>query len=206
MKTEEKIISQALEMFNERGIEYVGLREIAKKIGIRVSNITYYFPTKDDLVNRLWLDLNALNNKLVVSNDNISMLSFLSMLRSVFQNHVSYRCIMLSFVHLMERNRFISERYKKTGKDRNAILHSNIQSMLNTGYLIEMSKNEIDTLVSTVAIIIRFWISEASISQGTLSADKHISFYLTNLAQLFLPYSTDQGRRDILLFIEEIRK
>ena len=49
--TEEKILAKALEMFNERGIEYVGMRELAATLNIRVSNITYYFPTKDDLVN-----------------------------------------------------------------------------------------------------------------------------------------------------------
>ena len=53
MTTKEKILSKALEMFNDRGIEYVGLRELAAILAMRVSNITYYFPTKDDLVNQL---------------------------------------------------------------------------------------------------------------------------------------------------------
>ena len=53
MKTEEKILSKALELFNARGIEYVGLRELAGILEMRVSNITYYFPTKDELFNRL---------------------------------------------------------------------------------------------------------------------------------------------------------
>jgi hypothetical protein len=77
--------------------------------------------------------------------------------------------------------------------------------MLDSGYLIAMGKDEIDTLVSTVAIIIRFWISEASITLGTLRADKKINYYLTNLAKLFVPYSTDRGRREITLFKDEIR-
>ena len=67
MKTEDKIVTKALEMFNIRGIEYVGLREISAELGIRVGNITYYFPTKDDLVNRLSLDLNKLNSKVFVA-------------------------------------------------------------------------------------------------------------------------------------------
>jgi len=48
MDTRKKILDKALEMFNERGIEYVGLRELASILDMRVSNITYYFPTKDD--------------------------------------------------------------------------------------------------------------------------------------------------------------
>ncbi len=53
LNTREIILDKALKMFNERGIEYVGLRELAGVLGIRVSNITYYFPTKDDLVYQL---------------------------------------------------------------------------------------------------------------------------------------------------------
>ena len=50
-------MDKALEWFNERGIEYVGLRELASVLNIRVSNISYYFPTKDDLVYALSLEL-----------------------------------------------------------------------------------------------------------------------------------------------------
>ncbi len=66
MNTRDKILDKALEMFNERGIEYVGLRELASVLGIRVSNITYYFPTKDDLVYELSLELSKLNAAIIV--------------------------------------------------------------------------------------------------------------------------------------------
>ena len=62
--TEEKIVQTALRMFNESGIEYVGMRELAGALKMRVGNLTYYFPTKDDLVNRISLDLAEENNKM----------------------------------------------------------------------------------------------------------------------------------------------
>ncbi|RYZ50620.1 MAG: TetR/AcrR family transcriptional regulator, partial [Chitinophagaceae bacterium] len=43
LNTKDKIRDKALELFNERGIEYVGLRELAALLNIRVGNITYYF-------------------------------------------------------------------------------------------------------------------------------------------------------------------
>jgi AcrR family transcriptional regulator len=46
-ETEEKILAKALEMFNERGVDSVGLRELAGILDMRVSNITYYFPTQE---------------------------------------------------------------------------------------------------------------------------------------------------------------
>ena len=43
IRTDERIVSKALEMFNERGIEYVGLRELAATLKMRVGNITSTF-------------------------------------------------------------------------------------------------------------------------------------------------------------------
>ncbi len=73
IRTKERIVSKALEMFNERGIEYVGLRELASTLDMRVSNITYYFPTKDDLVNHLSLDFSELNSRVMVENNDITL-------------------------------------------------------------------------------------------------------------------------------------
>ena len=67
MNTREKILDKALEMFNERGIEYVGLRELAAILDIRVGNITYYFPTKDDLVYEISMGLNQANSAVMIA-------------------------------------------------------------------------------------------------------------------------------------------
>src|SRR5687768_2123321 len=135
MKTAEKILSKALEMFNERGVEYVGLRELAGLLEMRVSNITYYFPTKDDLVYQLSVELNQLNSKVLVADEHITISTFIEMLRTVFYNHLKFRCLLLSFVHLMEQNKKISTRYNQTQKDRNATLRANIRFLISSGYL-----------------------------------------------------------------------
>ena len=202
MGTKEKIQEKALEMFNETGIEYVGLREIARTLGIRVSNITYYFPTKDDLVNELWIQLNKLNNSVVIQNESITVYSFLHMLKTVFTNHYAYRCIMKSFVHLMQRNKYISDRYKQNIVKRNEVLHQNIDSMITNGFLYKLEESEKDSLVSNLAIIIRFWISDSTVSFSPSSGETLISDYISHLARLLFPYATAEGKREIDQFLE----
>ena len=53
-------------MFNHKGIDYVGVIELAATLEIIVSNITYYFPKKDDLVKQLSVYLKRLYSKSVV--------------------------------------------------------------------------------------------------------------------------------------------
>src|SRR5918995_2707821 len=92
---ESRIVDTALEMFNASGIEYVGMRELATALGIRIGNLTYYFPTKDDLVYRLSLQLAEENSRTIIAVEAMTMPLFFDMLRMVFRNHVKYRCLML---------------------------------------------------------------------------------------------------------------
>jgi len=204
MSTKEKIVSKALQMFNERGIEYVGLRELAALLDMRVSNITYYFPTKDDLVNQLSLDLNLLNSVVVVPNQSISIYSFLEMLKAVFYNQVKYRCLLLSFVHLMEQNKVMAKRYQQTQENRNSALRLNLETLVKSGYIKPIGKIEIEFLGSTLALIIRFWISEAAVSYKSLTTNQQIAHYIMLIINLLLPYSTDKSKSDFERFMAEL--
>lgn len=195
--TEEKIVHTALEMFNAAGIEYVGMRELATALDMRIGNLTYYFPTKDDLVNRLALDLAAANNQVIVASEELSMKDFFVMIKAVFRNHLRYRCLLLSFVHLMERNPIIAKRYSKVQVKRTDTWALNVMTLSKRNYLSTQSQGDIDFLVSTISLIARFWISEAAISYKHLNEEQQIQHYLTMIARIFLPYATAKGKRDL---------
>jgi len=204
MDTRKKILDKALEMFNERGIEYVGLRELASILNIRVSNITYYFPTKDDLVYELSLELSKKNGEVIVERESLTMSAFLQMLHKVFQNHITFRCLLLSVVHLMKQNKHMLAVYKNTQKVRNQALYSNLQALERAGYLKPKDEAERQFLVSAISLISRFWISEAAISYDQLSTEEQIRHYLLLISELLLPYSTAKARKEIASFLGDI--
>jgi len=204
VNTKDKILDKALEMFNERGIEYVGLRELAALLDMRVSNITYYFPTKDDLVYQLSQELSKKNAEIIVASQSMTMRLFLEMLHQVFNNQVQFRCLLLSFVHVMEQNKHVAAAYKKTQNVRNASIRSNIEVLATAGYLNIDDNEEKEFLVSTLALISRFWISEAAVSFSHLSTRDQIRHYLSLVTKLLLPYATAKGKKDIRSFIEQL--
>lgn len=183
-------------MFNESGIEYVGMRELATALEMRIGNLTYYFPTKDDLVNRLSLDLAEENNKTIVPVEKVTMKAFFEMLQQVLRNHIKYRCLMLSFVHLIERNPIISKRYSKIQSSRNETWSRNIQALIKGKY-ISADATDVDFLVSTIALIARFWISEAAISFKNMSEEQQLQHYTRMIARIFFPFATAKGKRDL---------
>ena len=200
ISTKDKIRDKALEMFNERGIEYVGLRELAGLLDMRVSNITYYFPTKDDLVNQLAQDLATRNNSIIVSRDNLTLLSFFEMLQQVFKNHVEFRCLLLSVVHVLKQNKQMAAAYKKTQASRSNALNDNITVLVSSGYL-NLSEEDQNYIVSSISLISRFWISEASVSYRQWSIEKQIAHYLVMITKILAPHATAKGKKDIQNFV-----
>lgn len=56
--TKQKIQDTAIELFNEKGYSNVSLREIAKKVGTTIGNLTYHYKRKEDLIIAIVSDLN----------------------------------------------------------------------------------------------------------------------------------------------------
>jgi AcrR family transcriptional regulator len=204
MNTRDKILDQSLKMFNERGIEYVGLRELAAILGIRVGNITYYFPTKDDLVNELSIELSKANATLLKERESLTMLEFLNILHQVYGNHVKFRCLLLSVVHLLLQNKHMAATYKKTQNIRNNAIRAYLALLTDGGYLKIEGEDLMDFLVSNLSLISRFWISEAAISSRQLKAEEQISYYLKLVTQLFQPYATAKGTKEMQLFLQKL--
>ena len=110
--TQEKIINRALELFNLKGIEYVGMRELAADLGMRIGNLTYYFPTKDDLVFNISQAYTESNSKIHNDLPIKSLYDFLHKNKLLFENGLKYQCLLLSMVHLMEQNARIAANYQ----------------------------------------------------------------------------------------------
>lgn len=204
MKTEEKILAKALELFNERGIEYVGLRELAGILDLRVGNITYYFATKDDLVNRISQELNAANETVFFEKREPGIYSFLDTMRLIFQNHMKYRCIALSLVHILDRNAVISERFKKTQRTRSDYLATSLSGLAEGGWLKWSGPEDPDTLVSTMGLLARFWVSDARITLRSFNQQEQMKHYLRLLIALLKPRLTAKGKKDVGKFMDEL--
>jgi len=89
------ILKAALELFNKKGIDQVTTRDIAKEINISLGNLTYYFPTKNDIVLALVQEAGkAIDDALTQNgaNPKQSILSlYYSQVEIIFTTHLKYR-------------------------------------------------------------------------------------------------------------------
>jgi len=200
MSTKEKLVSRALDLFNENGIEYVGMRELAADLNMRVGNVTYYFPTKDDLVMELINRLADLNSK-TIGPASSSIFDFLSMYDRVFNNQYQYRCLLLSFVHLASRHPVFAGNYAATEARRREALRSHITTMMqNNSLSSSLTAEHVGLIVSHITLISRFWLSEARLSYVNWTLEQTKAHYLNLLGELLIPYATDKGRKQVDAF------
>ena len=201
----EKILDRALELFNEQGIEYIGVRELAKDLGTKPGNITYYFPTKDDIVLAVGERLSALNNETIRLPEQPSLLHYLQMIRQSFDNHYKFRCLFYSQPNLMRQNEKLAEGYiGNVEKERRRTLKDYFTTLRNKRFLVDsLSDKDMDVMVSMVAIIARSWIGDASISFRDKDVEWCKAHYLNIVSNYIAGYSTPKGLAEIRTFSSE---
>ena len=205
MTTRETILKRALELFNQRSIESVGIRELATDLNIRPGNITYYFPKKEDILVELAQQLSELNSATIVKLENPTMTEFMARYFQVFNNHYEYRCLFLSFVNQMQQNKTLSDNYGKVEKSRQEEFRKILKKLSANGHLEKTISNEtIDHLVSFLSLVARFWISEATVSYKKLTKPQAIKHYLELIGFVFLQHATTKGKKQIRLFLTGI--
>jgi AcrR family transcriptional regulator len=203
--TKKMITDHALQLFNRKGIDNAGVREIAKNLGLRVGNITYYFPTKDDLVAELSASLAVLNSNVRRAVDKLTLTGFLQTYRQIFENHYRYRCLFAGYLQLFERNPKVKKQYTRTQQMRFTTLTGNIRELMDNGRLKKsITEAELHMIVSSLALTTRFWLPESRLSYRNYSKEQLFGHYLSLVAHLLTPYATATGKNEIRVFLRSL--
>jgi AcrR family transcriptional regulator len=194
----EKILKRAIELFNERGVEFIGVRELAADLGVKGGNITYYYPTKEDIIYDAARLLQESNSELFNKAVSPGLLGTLERFQLVFENQYLFRGMFLSFNHLMHTQGKLRDAYRESQRIRRADIEAELRQLIDEKYL-DRGKAEpaISSLYNLLSMIGRFWISDSSIQFPQGSFEERVAPYLKAMVQLFEPYATAKGKRNI---------
>ncbi len=206
MKTRERILEKALELMNEKGLENVSTYDIARALDIRQSNITYYFPTKSDIIN-------ALGKRMIqevdqpfenVAPHEFSFGYFYRLIDGVMQVHLRYRFLMLNYATVITADRELNDHFIKVLEARPAAFAGIITLLDANGYLKggEMLPHN-KTILYVENIVAIYWVQEAAIYHAHLSDAEKRRHYIKLFFQAFVPYLTPKGEADLLPLLGE---
>lgn len=205
ISTKEKIVAKALEMYNTHGIEYAGVRELAKELNMKGGNITYYFPTKDDLIRELTQRLSDTNEAILAQEKDTSIYNFLDMHRRIYNNQYQYRALFISLPLLLKQDHEFAKNYAERQVARKKAIYQQLKSLFLAGYFHAAQIQDVDVILHAITTNNGFWISEATVDGIIDNKELAINAYLERLAGLLHIIATDKGREDIARFRRELK-
>ena len=162
MKTKDKIIATAINLFNLHGTKAISTNHIAKEMGISPGNLYYHFRSKNDIIRSISDNFsNELGSVLKIKLDTFSDFSsnLTSLFNRFFKIQQSYQFLFLEGVHLAKQDSRLLDNYTK------------LRSLIKTGYyellynlvkikiIKKQSLHIIDDLLDAQWIIMWYWIN-----------------------------------------------
>jgi AcrR family transcriptional regulator len=202
----QRIVDRALELFNEHGIERVGMRELARDLELAPGNLTYHFARKEDVVAAIAARFGADNSAILEPRTrSLSFAQFFELLRPVFNNQYRYRCLTLNLVNLLDDYPALATRYRANQKLRRDQLQRQLQQLQAAACLrADLTQRERDWLVSYCQLIGRFWMIEYHVLHREQPIAQVIASALRLLADAFAPYATTAGREELAPYLEPL--
>ncbi len=197
--TREIILDSALQLFNSQNIDQLTVRDIAKKARISHGNLQYHFPTIEDIIESLYDRLVKELDQLFaqMTGQEVSLALLHSSSAFTFRLLYKYKFLMLDFVSVMRRSKYIRDHYRKLYKLRKDQFRMMLQWMLKEGYLRpELYQGQYEKVIEQLFIIGDFWIASSEVLYEGKEKDK-IPYYIDIVNQVMLPYLTSKALAEL---------
>ena len=170
MKTKDKIIATAIDLFNIHGTKAISTNHIAKEMGISPGNLYYHFRSKNDIIRSISDNFsNELGSVLKIQLDTISDFSsnLTSLFNRFFKIQQSYQFLFLEGVHLTKQDSKLLDNYTNLRSLIKKGYHELLSNLVKIKIMKRQSLNIIDDLLDTQWIIMWYWINHTILDRNT---------------------------------------
>ena len=170
MKTKDKIIATAIDLFNIHGTKAISTNHIAKEMGISPGNLYYHFRNKNDIIRSISDNFsNELESVLKIQLDTISDFSsnLTSLFNRFFKIQQSYQFLFLEGVHLTKQDSKLLDNYTNLRSLIKKGYHELLSNLVKIKIMKRQSLNIIDELLDTQWIIMWYWINHTILDRNT---------------------------------------
>ncbi len=206
MKTRDKIVHAALELFNQHGERNITTNHIAEYIEISPGNLYYHFRNKQEIVREIFAlysaELLERFTPLKGSKESLTMLK--SYLESTFALMWKYRFFYANLPEILSRDEQLHEAYIEKQDQLQANLIAIMQEFVALN-LIEADQQQLKSLVCTQHIIACSWLSYqfAMLSKAEIT-EQMVKQGMLQMINVFKTVATEQGFEQFSLLEESV--
>lgn len=198
MKTKDKILSKAMELFNEKGYNNITTRHIAAELNISAGNLHYHFKHSEDIIKILFSELvlkmdDLLNNLQKIENKTLEDLYHFTF--STYEVFYSFRFIFMNFFDILKHIPAIESQYESINISRKDEFQEIFKGFQKDGIFIEDIPDFIlRGLTTQIFIIADNWIIHNSLA-FKLEKDEAVKHYALIQMNLFYPLLTKEQQK-----------
>lgn len=196
--TARRILDHARASFDERGVHAVGIREIARDLGLSPGNVSYHFPTKEALVLALIDEMHASNNEVFASDRPRDFADLDEMFRAVMRRDLANKWLMRDVVSLMMALPGLRPLQKRMHLARQARVDSLVERLISAKLLdTKKVKKRLPLLRRQLITQLFFWVPSAIVEAPNRDPACALEEHAQAALALFSAYCTPLGQRQL---------
>ena len=163
MKTRDKIIDTAIQLFNEQGTKAVSTNHIATAIGISPGNLYYHFRNKEDIIRAIFEQMDAYGLEQYQSILNKYQPGSIEAMEQTFimiqEYNWRYRFFKRELTALIMNDKQLKERFHATNSQMLGMIRYTIDSGIANGSIKAMDDTEKGSFADAIWLVALFWLN-----------------------------------------------
>ena len=163
MKTRDKIIDTAIQLFNEQGTKAVSTNHIATAVGISPGNLYYHFRNKEDIIRAIFEQMDAYGLEQYQSILNKYQPGSIEAMEQTFimiqEYNWRYRFFKRELTALIMNDKQLKERFHATNSQMLGMIRYTIDSGIANGSIKAMDDTEKGSFADAIWLVALFWLN-----------------------------------------------
>ncbi|WP_456296319.1 TetR/AcrR family transcriptional regulator [Vibrio sp. AK197] len=207
MKTRDKIVSAALELFNQKGERNITTNHIAAHIEISPGNLYYHFRNKQEIVREIFALYSGelLERFTPIHEQSESLVLLKHYLDSIFTLMWKYRFFYANLPEILQRDEQLHEEYIQV-QDK---LQGNLKNIMREFVrleLLELEDDEMLSLTTTLHMMASSWLGyQSAMSLKTDITEEVIHRGMLQMISVLKPKATEQGVDQLDLLADGVK-
>ncbi|GAL12900.1 transcriptional regulator TetR family [Vibrio astriarenae] len=206
MKTRDKIVLAALELFNEYGERTITTNHIAAHIDISPGNLYYHFRNKQEIVREIFLNYSheLLERFEPVQEQSESLVLLKQYLDSIFTLMWKYRFFYANLPDILQRDSSLHEDYIAVQAKLQANLKNIMRTFQSLG-LIDVTEEEIPNFVTSLHLIASSWLAyRSAMNSGEKITEQVVHQGMLQMIFIVKPLATAMGKEQLQMLEDGI--
>ncbi|PJG60294.1 TetR/AcrR family transcriptional regulator [Aeromonas cavernicola] len=159
MKTRDRIIHSATELFNDQGEPNITTNHIAAHLGISPGNLYYHFRNKEDIIHSIF---EQYANHLTASftpwrNGENNLQDLMGYLDAIFYLMWQFRFFYANLPDILSRDELLQQKYLKTQEQMRTTVFTLLNS-LREGAFLTANQDDLPDLGHAIKMVVTCWI------------------------------------------------